>query len=146
MLPIYFNGKFYSGGMNGVHRVSDRLIREVDALLAEMPAAKRPRARLFLPAERQWEPRLSAIELVETHGVTGQKWEQLTLPGLAADGVLVILANLAPLRHRRKVMLIHDAQFLFPDSSYPWRQRIGHKLLVPRMAKSSAAVLTVSDY
>ena len=28
--PIYFNGKFYSGGLNGVQRVADRLIRECD--------------------------------------------------------------------------------------------------------------------
>ena len=50
--PIYFNGKFYAGGMNGVHRVSDRLIREVDALLAAMPPERRPRARLLIPARR----------------------------------------------------------------------------------------------
>ena len=30
MRPLYFNGKFYAGGLNGVHRVADRLIREVD--------------------------------------------------------------------------------------------------------------------
>lgn len=146
MRPIYFNGKFYSGGLNGVHRVADRLIREVDALLAAMPPDERPPARLLIPVRRQWQPDLKAITLVEEAGAHGQKWEQLALPGRAADGVLVNLANLAPIRHRRKIMLIHDAQFLFPDSSYPWRQRIGYRLMLPMMARSSAAVLTVSDY
>lgn len=146
VLPIYFNGKFYAGGMNGVHRVSDRLIREVDAILAAVPADARPAAQLLIPTRRTWQPDLQAIELIEQPGADSQKWEQLTLPSRAADGVLVNLANLAPIRHPRKVMLIHDAQFLFPDSSYPWRQRIGYRLLVPRMARSSAAVLTVSDY
>ena len=28
--PVVFNGKFYAGGLNGVHRVADRLIRGVD--------------------------------------------------------------------------------------------------------------------
>lgn len=144
--PIYFNGKFYAGGMNGVHRVSDRLIREVDALLAAMPPERRPPARLLIPARRQWQPALRAIELVEQVDGDTQRWEQLVLPARAADGVLVNLANLAPIRHRRKILLIHDAQFLFPDSSYPWRQRVGYRLLVPRMARSSAAVLTVSAY
>ena len=35
MRPIYFNGKFYAGGLNGVHRVADRLIRELDELLRD---------------------------------------------------------------------------------------------------------------
>lgn len=128
--PIYFNGKFYAGGMNGVHRVSDRLIREVDALLAAMPPERRPPARLLIPARRQWQPVLRAIELVEQADGDTQRWEQFVLPARAADGVLVNLANLAPIRHRRKILLIHDAQFLFPDSSYPWRQRVGYRLLV----------------
>ncbi len=146
MLPMYFNGKFYAGGMNGVHRVSDRLIREVDALLDRQPAETRPKVRLLLPRQRQFEPVLKAIEAVEQPDGHTQRWEQMTLPRVAADGLLVNLANLAPIRHRRKILLLHDAQFLFPDSSYPWRQRLGYRLLTPRMARSSAAVLTVSDY
>lgn len=144
--PIYFNGKFYADGLNGVHRVADRLIREVDARLAGLPAHERPAATLFVPARRRWEPRLAAIRMVEEPGGDSQRWEQLILPRRAADGVLVNLCNLAPLAHRRKILMLHDAQFLFPDSSYPPRQRIGYRLLTPRMARSSAVVLTVSEY
>lgn len=146
MRPVYFNGKFYAGGLNGVHRVADRLIREYDQLLTAMAPADRPRATLFLPRQRQWQPALRTIELVEEEGAHGQRWEQMRLPRLSADGVLVNLCNLAPLRHPRQLMLIHDAQFLFPDSGYPLRQRLGYRLLVPRMARASATVLTVSDY
>lgn len=146
MRPIVFNGKFYAGGLNGVHRVADRLIRECDALLAAQEPAHRRPARLLLPARRRWTPTLSAITIEEEPGGDSQWWEQAILPRRAAGSVLVNLANLAPIRHAAKVLLIHDAQFLFPDSSYPWRQRIGYRLLVPRMARSSAAVLTVSDY
>jgi glycosyltransferase involved in cell wall biosynthesis len=146
MVPVYFNGKFYAGGLNGVHRVSDRLIREVDSLLAAMPASERPVVRLLLPRQRRFEPQLHAIEAIEQAAGHTQKWEQMVLPRVAADGLLVNLANLAPIRHRRKLLLLHDAQFLFPDSSYPWRQRLGYRLLTPRMARSSRVVLTVSDY
>lgn len=142
MLPIYFNGKFYAGGMNGVHRVADRLIREVDALLA----ADGRTATLLLPAKRRLTPELSAIRLVEEpHGAT-QAWEQAILPRRAKDGVLVNLCNLAPLLHKRKLLLLHDAQFLFPDNGYPARQALGYRYLTPRMAKGSAQVLTVSEY
>lgn len=148
MRPIYLNGKFYSGVLNGVHRVSDRLIRECDALLAATAPGDRPQVRLLLPIaeKRQWAPELHAIEAIECKGAHSQYWEQFLLPRLAADGVLVNLANLAPLLHRRQLLMVHDAQFLFPDSSYPWRQRIGYRLLVPRMARRSETVLTVSNY
>ena len=146
MRPIYFNGKFYAAGLNGVHRVADRLIRQCDELLGAIDPAARPVVRLLLPERRSWQPRLAAILPIEQKDGHRQLWEQLVLPRRTADGVLVNLANLAPLAHRRKLMLIHDAQFLFPDSSYPWRQRMGYRLLVPRMAQGSACVLTVSDY
>lgn len=148
MLPVYINGKFYSGGLNGVHRVADRLVCEIDARLGMGSGAAVPPVTLLLPARHDgdWRPQLQNIEVRTLDETPSQGWEQRRLPALAADGVLVNLANLAPLRHRRKITLIHDAQFLFPDSSYPLRQRLGYRLLTPRMARSSAAVLTVSHY
>lgn len=144
MLPVYINGKFYSGQLNGVHRVADRLVRELDGLLGRGGG---PRVTLLLPGRGNgWRPDLCNIVLRELDEPASQAWEQHRLPRLAADGVLVNLANLAPLRHRRKITLIHDAQFLFPDSSYPLRQRLGYRLLMPRIARSSIRVLTVSDY
>jgi hypothetical protein len=47
---IAFNGKFRAGKRNGVWRVSDRLIREVDGLLAAMPREERPDVRMIVPA------------------------------------------------------------------------------------------------
>jgi glycosyltransferase involved in cell wall biosynthesis len=146
MYPIFFNGKFYGASLNGVHRVADRLIREVDALLVAMPADERPVAKLFVPTGSNWLPELEVIAVDERPGASSQRWEQIVLPRLAAGGVLINLCNLAPIIHPRKILLLHDAQFLFSDSSYPWRQRIGYRLLVPLMAKYGARVLTVSEF
>lgn len=145
MLPVYINGKFYSGDFNGVHRVADLLVQKIDERLG-VPGA--PQVTLLLPVRgaRVRRPVLRNIAVRELDDAPSQRWEQCRLPALSADGVLVNLANLAPLRHRRKVTLIHDAQFLLPDSSYPPRQRLGYRLLMPRIARSSAAVLTVSHH
>src|SRR5690606_34977408 len=109
---------FYAGGLNGVHRVGDRLIREVDQVLAATPEAQRPKAWLLLPKRRGWEPDLKVVQVVEEAQGHSQLWEQFVLPRRARDGVLVNLCNLAPLMHPRKLLMLHDAQFLFPDSSY----------------------------
>jgi glycosyltransferase involved in cell wall biosynthesis len=146
MRPIYFNGKFYAAGLNGVHRVADRLIREVDAILASLEPGMRPPTRLILPTKRNWTPSLSTIELVEDDRATSQVWEQFVLPGRTRDGVLVNLCNLAPILHRRKLLMLHDVQFLFSDSSYPPRQRWGYRLVTPWMARTSREVLTVSEF
>jgi glycosyltransferase involved in cell wall biosynthesis len=143
---LYFNGKFYAAGLNGVHRVADRLIREVDRLLGDEALPKPRKAVLLLPKRRKWEPRLENIELREDPRAHSQAWEQLILPWQTRDGVLVNLCNLAPILHPRKLLLLHDAQFLFPDSGYPFRLRTGYRLLTPWMARTSRAVATVSTY
>jgi glycosyltransferase involved in cell wall biosynthesis len=144
-LPLYFNGKFYGGSLNGVHRVADRLIRECDDRLAEMPDNERPSAYLLTSKNADWVPKLNFIER-RNSSRTGQFWEQFLLPIKAADGVLINLANLAPIAHSRKITMVHDAQFLRKDSGYPARQRIGYRWLVPQIARTSRATITVSEY
>jgi glycosyltransferase involved in cell wall biosynthesis len=146
MRRVVFNGKFRARGLNGVHRVAARLIAEVDDLLATDPAPDDPPCALIVPKGCVEGPPLAAIQLIEDDRPASQSWEQLRLPRLAAGGLLVNLANLAPLAHRPKLTLVHDAQFLRADSSYPWRQRMGYRLLTPLMARSSARVLTVSAF
>lgn len=146
MRRVVFNGKFRAGGLNGVHRVAARLIAEVDELLANSPAPDDPPCALIVPRGCADGPKLSAIQLIEDDRPASQGWEQLRLPRLAAGGLLVNLANLAPIAHRPKLTMLHDAQFLRADSSYPWRQRLGYRLLTPLMARSSDRVLTVSAF
>lgn len=143
--PIYFNGKFYGGALNGVHRVADRLIRECDQALALIPAEQRPPAFLMTSADATWVPPLQAIKRRD-YPRTNQIWEQITLPMAARDGILVNLANLAPIAHRNKITMIHDVQFLFADCGYPVRQRIGYRWLTPLLGRSSRVTLTVSEF
>lgn len=145
MRPIYFNGKFYGGNLNGVHRVADRMIRACDDLLSAIDKKERPVAKLLADGRSTWLPELRSIE-IEQVPKTSQIWEQLLLPCRAKDGILVNLANLSPIMHRRKITMIHDAQFMFADCGYPAMQRWGYRTLVPRMAKSSELTVCVSDY
>lgn len=146
MRAIAFNGKFRAGKHNGVWRVSDRLIREVDGLLAAMPRELRPNVRMIVPAGCPAADPYAVIRVEEDDHGPSQSWEQRRLPALARGSLLVNLANLAPVFHWPKVTMLHDAQFCRPDCSYPWRQRMGYRLLAPLMARSSHLVLTVSDY
>ena len=143
---LFLNGKFYSGRTNGVHRVADRLLRELDALAVEGAAPAGWDMRLLLPAGANWAPRFAAITAIPQRHGASQVWEQMILPFAARRGVLASFANLAPGWHGRKVTMVHDAQFLLSPESYAPKLRWGYRILVPRGARSSRVVLTVSDY
>lgn len=142
---VYLNGKFYSGVLNGVHRTADRLVRELDALSAS-GACPDLDFRLLLPRRQTWAPALHNIRKLEQGLGHRQLWEQFILPFKAADGILVNLANLAPLAHGRKLSMVHDAQFVISPQSYPLKFSLGYRALVPCIAATSARVLTVSEY
>lgn len=143
---LFLNGKFYAGATNGVSRVADRLIRELDrlAVAGEAPAAWD--MRLLLPLKANWAPTFDAIVPVPQWRGHSQAWEQFGLPVAARGGVLASFANLAPGFHGRKLTMVHDVQFRLSPESYPAKLRWGYRLLVPRGARSSRTVLTVSDY
>jgi glycosyltransferase involved in cell wall biosynthesis len=143
---LFLNGKFYAGKTNGVHRVADRLLRELDALAVAGAAPAGWDMRLLLPARSTWAPRFAAITPMPQRYGASQFWEQMILPFAARRGVLASFANLAPGWHSAKVTMVHDAQFLLSPESYSPKLRWGYRLLVPRGARSSRVVLTVSDY
>ncbi|MBM6577470.1 glycosyltransferase family 4 protein [Microvirga sp. SRT01] len=143
---LFLNGKFYSGATNGVHRVADRLLRELDRAAVAGGTPARWDMRLLLPEVPNWAPSFTAIRTVPQRAGHTQRWEQMILPVVARGGVLASFANLGPAWHPRKVTMVHDAQFRLSPDSYPAKLRWGYRALVPRGARSSRIVLTVSDY
>ena len=143
---LFLNGKFYSGAINGVHRVADRLIRELDqlAMAGEEPADWD--MRLLVPMRTNWAPRFATIDALPQRGGHTQFWEQAILPFVARGGALASFANLAPSLHPAKLTMVHDSQFRVSPESYPAKLRWGYRALVPLGARSSRIVLTVSDY
>ena len=143
---LYLNGKFYSGATNGVHRVADRLLRELDRLAGEGREPAKWDMRLLLPTAPNWAPEFRAIRPFPQHWGHTQFWEQALLPHAARGGVLANFANLAPAWHPDQLTMVHDAQFRVSPESYPPKLRWGYRALIPRGARASRMVLTVSDF
>jgi len=77
----------------------------------------------------------------------GHAWEQLVLPVRAARmRALLCPANLAPLAHRRSVVVIHDAAALRHPGWYSATYARGQRLLLPAIARRAARVITVSQF
>lgn len=76
----------------------------------------------------------------------GQFWEQWHLPHHAADGILLNLGNVAPLRTRRQIVVIHDAGVFGAPEAYSWKFRIWYKTLQKILVMQGVPVVTVSEF
>jgi glycosyltransferase involved in cell wall biosynthesis len=143
---IVFNGKFLRARPTGVHRVAGELIRHVDQLLVRDGAATGYSWSLLSPKDAHEPLALSAIERKAAGISTWQIWEQLELPRLARGAVLVNLCNLAPLTYSRSLTMIHDAQVFLSPKSYSPAFAAWYRFALPRIGRSAARIVTVSEY
>lgn len=141
--PVMLNGKFLSAAPTGVHRVADQLVRHLDRLAPHGPG---DRWSLLCPRDAHRTLPLEAIERRRVGVLTWQAWEQLELPAIARDGVLVNLCNLAPLAHTSCVTMIHDAQVFLTPESYSAPFLAWYHFALPRIGAKAARILTVSEY
>ncbi len=144
MARIIINGKFLGAGLNGVHRTAAHFA----SLLIEKGRAAGHDVVLMAPKDAAPDPEFPLLRptVVKGRFGAGQGWEMLTLPWAARGALLVNFCNLAPLLHRRSVVMIHDAQtFLYP-SDYTGRQATAYRLLSPLIGRAALRVLTVSEF
>jgi glycosyltransferase involved in cell wall biosynthesis len=109
----------------------ERLARE---MARRLPALRPDRYRVIRPAA--WLAHRA-----------GHAWEQAVLPLQAGRAAaLYSPANLAPVRYRRNVVVIHDvAAFRHPEAySRPYVEY--QRRLLPRLARAASALITVSEF
>jgi glycosyltransferase involved in cell wall biosynthesis len=113
--------------IGGVERLAREMARRLPALRPDRYRVIRPPARLAHRA--------------------GHAWEQAVLPVQAGRAAaLYSPANLAPVRYRRNVVVIHDvAAFRHPEAySRPYVEY--QRRLLPRLARDASALITVSEF
>jgi glycosyltransferase involved in cell wall biosynthesis len=80
---------------------------------------------------------------------TGHLWEQVELPlFLKKQGnpLLVNLCNTAPAYYKNKIATLHDIIYALYPQSCTFAFRFWYRLLIPRILKSSLALVTVSEF
>ncbi|MCJ8145221.1 glycosyltransferase family 4 protein [Ancylobacter sp. A5.8] len=139
------NGRFLTQPLNGVQRYAHEIVSALDRLIADRhPLARGLELELVAPTHAE-DCALNQIALRRVGESSGQVWEQMTLPGQVGDGLLC-LCNTGPLRVRKQILCIHDANVWAFPQSYSLQYRLFHRLLVPLLARSVARVATVSSY
>jgi glycosyltransferase involved in cell wall biosynthesis len=145
-LTVAINGRFLAQKLSGVQRYSREIVSAMDRLIqSDVNRLGRYRWRLMLPPGAGSDLALQAIE-VETVGERGgHMWEQRDLMRRTAGARLLNLGNSAPVLHRDKLVVIHDAAVFRTPRNFGRNYRIGHRALGWALARTGR-IATVSEF
>ena len=143
---IYINGRFLTQHVGGVQRFCREVVKALDSCLGagNCPLSDR-RWILLVPAGADDAYCLKRIEIRRIGRFGGHLWEQLVLSRAASNGILVNLANSAPLMHRRSITILHDAAVYRLPENFAFLYRTFHRILGWLIARRSK-VGTVSEF
>ncbi|WP_120279161.1 glycosyltransferase family 1 protein [Rhizobium sp. AG855] len=151
MKPIVFNGKFLTVAPTGVHRVAEELIHAFERLvISRRSAIELSDVTVVAPTSAQRKPSFSMIGVIKRGFASGlpreYPWEQINLPWIARNALLVNLCNMGPVFHFDSLTMIHDAQVYLTPASYSLGFKLWYRLIQPLLGRTSRGILTVSEY
>ena len=138
--PVYLNGRFAAQSLTGVQRFATEITRALGAL----PDWQALDAVLLTPAGAA-DPGFAGFRVQTAGRRKGHVWEQWDLARAAGDGLLLNLGNTGPLRHRRQLVVVHDAGVFSTPGSYSLPFRSWYRILHRRLAKR-ATLVSVSAF
>jgi glycosyltransferase involved in cell wall biosynthesis len=144
MRPIYLNGRFLSQPVTGVQRFAREMTHALDRLWDKR---SQDPPTLLLPAAGVGDNRdYRNIRVRRIGRLNGHLWEQFELPMWIKGGILVNLANSAPLLARRQIVVLHDASVFVHPEAYSRSYRLFHTILERILARSKTSLATVSEF
>jgi glycosyltransferase involved in cell wall biosynthesis len=142
---LYINGRFLTQRQTGVQRFALEVVHALDKLLAHETAARR--SAIVTPRGARVPSGIRHLEhLAAGRFAGGYAWEQVDLPMLTRDGVLLNLGGLAPVAKRRQVVVMHDASPKAVPQAFSRQFRMAYSLLVPAIAHQAAQLAAVSAF
>jgi glycosyltransferase involved in cell wall biosynthesis len=139
------NGRFLTRAATGVDRFALQLVRAWwprhganQTAVVAMPKLKSPP-----PIEQLFGFRLPINMTGILHG---HFWEQMNLPFISEDSVLLNLCNSGPVARNRQLVVLHDAAIMATPKAYSFAYRNLHRNLVTGLLRHSAVIATVSKF
>lgn len=146
MNQVFINGRYLTQSITGVQRCAAETVRALDQLIVEGEYPADAWTFTLLVPRSAPQPQLQRITVHAVGYGRGQWWEQLELPIRARNGVLISLANAAPITVKRQCVTIHDASvFAVPDAYHP-AFRTWYRLMIPTLGRRADRLITVSRF
>jgi glycosyltransferase involved in cell wall biosynthesis len=140
-MRIIINARFLTQQITGVQRFAIEISKALKKI--------KPSIEFVSPIDIV-HPALAAELNVKVIGHNkGVVWEQIDLPIFLRKNkypLLINLCNAAPLFYNNKVVTIHDVAFMVNPAWFNKKFILLYKFLIPRIAKKSKAIFTVSNF
>ena len=136
---IHINGRFLTQDITGVQKFAWAVCQELQYLGWDI--------QLICP--KNIKHQLPFGTIIETGMLQGHKWEQIELPlYLKQNNIppLLNLCNTAPLVYRNNIITLHDLAFIENPNWFNPKFAKWYKWLIPKIAKKSKHILTVSEF
>jgi glycosyltransferase involved in cell wall biosynthesis len=137
-MPAFINGRFLTQPFTGVQKYAAGLslhLQRID-----------PSILVVVPPGKIQNERLATLKTGKLKGIL---WEQIELPLFLSrnpGSVLINFCNTAPLLFSRQIVTIHDLAFEQDEKWVKNSFRLWYKFMIPRIARTSLMVLTVSEF
>jgi len=141
MRIFYINARFLTHKITGVQRYAVEISRQLKKLCPEVEFAA-PKNIIHKGLAKDLD-----VKIIGKH--TGHVWEQHDLPGFLkkrGTPLLLNLSNTAPLFYKNSLVTIHDIAFFRNPLWFSKKFFYFYRFLIPRIAKKSLKVVTVSDF
>jgi len=148
-IALAINGRFLAQPVSGVQRYARELIQALDRLLIRANGCAVPSATIWVPTNVRADmlpTGLQALRIEQAGRLTGHLWEQVELPHLARNAVLISLTNSAPLLHARQVVAIHDGAIVEYPGDFKWSYRVWYRGLYAGLRRTPTRFISVSSF
>lgn len=142
---VYINGRFLTQRVTGIQRYARETLLALDQALAEGADGDLLEWRLIAPKGVEF-PVLSRIQCIAAGHLTGHAWEQLELPRIAADGLLLSFGSTGPLMKKDQIITVHDASVYRVPDAFSWTFRAWYKLVIRAVVARAPYTLAVSAF
>ena len=146
-MRVFINGRFLAQRITGVQRTALETVRALDRMASTGdPALDGLDIVVLAPRSAHTASGLTRIPVHHVGASSGHAWEQIELPWHARSGILISLANGAPVVHRRQSVTIHDASVFAVPESYSMAYGMWYRRLLPALGRVAWRIVTDSEF
>ena len=139
---IVVNGKFLSQNITGVQRYAREIMLEIDKHFDES-------TEIIVYADKNARniPDYKNIKAVKSRHLTGNLWEQVSLPlyAMRKHGLCVSLCNMAPVL-KPDVVVIHDVSYKVNKGFFSRKFTLWYNFVFSSIIRRIKKIVTVSEF
>lgn len=145
--PVFINGRFLGYPTTGVQRYAKEMLHAIDHELTDRDSDNAVQwGTVLIPRGFSQCPQFQNLDVKRIGYLHGNAWEQLELPYYTQNGILLNLANIAPLVCRQQLVVIHDAAVFAAPIGYSPIFKLWYRYAHRVLSRRAMMLATVSEF